>query len=59
MAAVQTDADNPPIYMKFNAVDNFQRKTIREWAEHALKKGVRAVSGGLSCFRGIEDAGCQ
>ncbi|USE33729.1 IS1595 family transposase [Endozoicomonas sp. SCSIO W0465] len=59
VAAVQTDADNHPIYMKFNAVDNFRRKTIQEWAEHALKKGVRAVSDGLSCFRGIEDAGCQ
>ncbi|USE38605.1 hypothetical protein [Endozoicomonas sp. SCSIO W0465] len=41
------------IYMKFNAVDNFRRKTIQEWAEHALKKGVRAVSDGLSCFRGV------
>ncbi len=42
VAAVQTDADNHLVYMKFNAVDNFQRKTIREWAEHALSKGVRA-----------------
>ena len=58
VAAVQTDADNHPHYMRFNSVDNFQRSTIKEWAEHALKKGARVVSDGLSCFRGIEDAGC-
>ena len=59
VAAVQTEADNHPVYMKFNAVDHFRRKDIQEWAEHALKKGLRVVSDGLSCFRGIEDAGCQ
>ena len=49
--------DGHPLYMRFNAIDNFRRKTMQEWAEHALKKGTQVVSDGLSCFRGIEDAG--
>ena len=57
VAAVQTNDDGHPLYMRFNAIDNFRRKTMQEWAEHALKKGTQVVSDGLSCFRGIEDAG--
>ena len=59
VAAVQTDDDNHPLYMHFNAVDNFRRKTMKEWAEHALKQGTQVVSDGLSCFRGVADAGCR
>jgi len=59
VAAVQTDDENHPIFMRFNAVDNFRRKTIKDWAEHTLNLGASAVSDGLACFRGIEDAGCR
>lgn len=59
VAAIQTSADNHPLFMKFSAVDHFRRKSIQDWAEHALKKGTQVVSDGLSCFRGIKDAGCE
>lgn len=59
VAAVQTDENNHPIYMRFNAVDAFRRKTMQEWAEHALALGTRVFSDGLACFRGIADAGCD
>ena len=59
VAAVQTDDDNHPIYMRFNAIDHFRRKDVKEWAEHALKRGTQVISDGLSCFRGIADAGCK
>ena len=59
VAAVQTDDENHPLYMRFNAVDNFRRKTMKEWAEHALKRGTQVVSDGLSCFCGIKEAGCD
>ncbi len=59
VAAIQTNNDNHPLYMRFNAVDNFRRKTMKEWAEHALNLGTQVVSDGLACFRGIADAGCR
>ena len=59
VAAIQTDQENYPIYMRFSAVDNFRRKTIKKWADHALNLGTNAVSDGLACFRGVVDAGCN
>lgn len=59
VAAVQTDENNHPIFMRFNAVSSFQRESIKEWAQHALKQGTHVVTDGLSCFKGIADAGCE
>ncbi len=59
VAAVQTNSEAHPVYMRFNAVENFRRKTMKEWAEHALNLGTQVVSDGLSCFRGVVDAGCR
>ena len=59
VAAVQTNSEAHPVYMRFNAVENFRRKTMKEWAEHALNLGTQVVSDGLSCFRGVADAGCR
>ena len=59
VAAIQTDNENHPVYMRFNAVDHFRRKTMKEWAEHTLNLGTQVVSDGLACFNGIADAGCR
>lgn len=58
VAAVQTDEERHPLFMRFVAVPNFRKKTIKEWAEHTLALGAKAFSDGLACFRGIADAGC-
>ena len=59
VAAVQVSDEGHPLYTRFNAIANFRRKTIKDWAAHALAIEAHAVSDGLSCFKGIKDAGCQ
>jgi transposase-like protein len=59
VAAVQVNDEGHPITMRFTEVKGFRKTEIAHWAERHLQAGSRVVSDGLSCFSGVEAAGCQ
>ena len=59
VAAVQTDEAGHPIAMRFTKVKTFSKQEIVQWAQRHLHAASIVVSDGLSCFAGVEDAGCQ
>ena len=59
IAAVQTNEENHPVYMRFSMLTSFRKKELKLWAKKHLAPGCYVVSDGLSGFKGIEEAGCQ
>lgn len=56
LAAIQLSKENHPIFIKFNKIAGFTKAEITAWTSKHLVPGSYAVSGGLNCFPGIEDA---
>ena len=59
VAAVQTDEAGHPIAMRFTKLKGFRNAEIAQWAQRHLAAASLVVSDGLSCFRAVEEAGCQ
>ena len=59
VAAVQTNEDGHPIAMRFTKLKGFRKEEIAQWAQRHLAASSLVVSDGLSCFKGVEQAGCQ
>ena len=59
IAAVQTNEDGHPIAMRFTKLKGFRKEEIAQWAQRHLAASSLVVSDGLSCFQGVEQAGCQ
>jgi len=59
IAAVQTNEDGHPIAMRFTKLKGFRKEEIAQWAQRHLAASSLVVSDGLSCFKGVEQAGCQ
>ena len=58
LAAVSVDANGHPRHAKLTPVSGFTRKAVTAWASAHLAPGSVAVTDGLSCFKGVGDAGC-
>ncbi len=58
VAAVQTNEENHPLYMRFSMVTSFRKKELEFWArKHLGSDTCCVVSDGLGAFTGIADAG--
>lgn len=56
IAAVQTSTDEIPserkvVYLKVQAVTNFQGKTVKDWAKRSLARGATVLTDGMPGFR--------
>ena len=58
LAAVETTDDRKPKRIRLRRVARFKRKRIKEFARRVVASGATVVTDGLSCFRGLADAGC-
>ena len=58
IAAIETH-DGKPFYLKLSRVKGFLSREIERWSGHHLTTGTTVVSDGLSCFKGVEKAGCS
>lgn len=58
VAAVQTNAQNNPLYVVFSRVDSFDSQEIKSWANRSLIPGATVISDGLGCFRAVTVNGC-
>ncbi|MGI9280569.1 MAG: IS1595 family transposase [Endozoicomonas sp.] len=60
VAAVQTNDDGHPQYMRLSMVTSFRKKELELWAQkHLSGSPCCVVSDGLGAFKGIADAGHQ
>lgn len=59
VAAVATTEAGQPIAMRLTRIRSFRKETIARWAGKHLQASSVVVSDGLSCFRGVEEAGCE
>lgn len=57
VAAIEKNKDGHPMRIKLSVVAGFKRSEIKGWAEKHILEGSTAVSDGLACFKGLEDAG--
>lgn len=59
VAAVQTTAEGDPIAMRFTRLKGFRKAELAQWAQRHLAASTQVVSDGLSCFTGVQQAGCR
>jgi transposase-like protein len=59
VAAVQTTTEGQPVRVKFSRIAGFTRAELKRWGQQHLSPGLTIYSDGLSCFRGLQDAGCR
>ena len=57
IAVVEKNESNHPQRIKLHVVNGFKKRELKQWAKKHLQQGTVVTSDGLSCFRGIEDAG--
>lgn len=53
VAAVQTDQEGKPRFMRLTPVKGFTKDSIQEWAANSLRSTAQVVSDGLACFRQV------
>lgn len=58
VAAVETTADGKPVSLQLRRVTGFCRQHVASFAQRSLEPDSVVVSDGLTCFRGVLDAGC-
>ncbi len=58
VVAVQTSADGRPQKIKIRRIARFKRRRVKGLAKRIIAPGSTVVTDGLSCFRGLADAGC-
>ena len=59
IAAVMTNEEGHPLFMRLSEVTGFTKGEITCWAKKHLVPGTIVVSDGLNCFPGVRDAGCS
>lgn len=59
VAAVATDHDGHPIAMRLSRVDGFRKAELNAWARKYLDPNCIVLTDGLSCFRGVAEAGFE
>jgi hypothetical protein len=57
VAAVQTDDDGKPRFMRLTLVAGFTLAAIQEWSKNALAVTAHVVSDGTSCFAQVKQMG--
>ena len=57
VAAVQTDGDGKPRFMRLTLVAGFTSVAIKEWAQHTLAATAHVRSDGTPCFAQIRHMG--
>ena len=58
LAAVSTDIYGNPLYMRMSRVAGFKLDEVARWATKHLDPRCLVVTDGLSCFPGVQHAGC-
>ncbi|MDR0275480.1 MAG: IS1595 family transposase [Burkholderiaceae bacterium] len=59
IAAVQTDAEGKPRYMRLEPVRDFTNEEVARWAKSHLVPGCRVVSDGTPAFAQVGAAGAE
>lgn len=59
LVAVQVSDGGQPVRAKLSVVDSFRKDVVEQWAGQNLEPGSVMHTDGLSCFRGVEAAGCE
>jgi hypothetical protein len=59
LAAVEKNEAGQPQFIKLHVVNGFKKRELKQWAEKNLQAGTAVISDGLSCFRGIQEAGYE
>jgi len=57
--AVQTIDRSKPARLKIRRIARFKRRRVKQLAKRIIAVGATVVTDGLSCFRGLADAGCD
>lgn len=55
VAAVQTDMDGKPRFMRLTPVAGFTKEAIKQWASKSLTATAQVVSDGLWCFAQVKE----
>lgn len=58
VVAVQTDDKGRPQRLKIRRIARFKRARVKSVTKRIIAPGASVVTDGLSCFRGVADAGC-
>ena len=58
LAAVEKNEKGHPLYIKLSRVETFSKQQVENWSIENIQPGSSVVTDGLSCFLGIESAGC-
>lgn len=53
VAAVQTNKQGKPLFMRLTPIAAFTAKDFKAWADHSLAPSAHVVSDGLQCFRSV------
>ena len=59
VVAVQTDEKGRPRRLKLRRIARFKRRRVKSLVKRIIAPGTTVVTDGLSCFRGVSDAGCE
>jgi hypothetical protein len=59
IVAVQKDENGRPRRIKLRRIARFKRPRVKSLAKRIIAPGATVVTDGLSCFRGVADAGCR
>jgi transposase-like protein len=59
VVAVQTSDDGRPRRIKLRRIARFKRRRVKSLTKRIITPGATVVTDGLSCFRGVADAGCS
>ena len=59
VAAVQTDTQGKPLFMRLSVVAGFTNQAIELWARASLAPTAQVVSDGLWCFGAVKAAGAS
>lgn len=59
IAAVSTNEQGNPLYIRFSRLKSFTKQEVAKWAEQHLAPGSQVLSDGLNCFPGVEEASCE
>jgi transposase-like protein len=59
VAAVQTDLDGKPRFMRLTPIASFTNEALKDWAVKNLAPTAHVVSDGLLCFRQVMQVGAS
>lgn len=59
VAAVQTDLDGKPRFMRLTPIGAFTNEALKDWASKNLAPTAHVVSDGLQCFKQVSQVGAS